>query len=123
MSKRVSISAPLIGLVAMLAFVGVAANASAGIDTLPETVAAALGISEDAGKMMVGVMIMVSVGLCLALADANVIVDAIVLIAVLGLLVLIGWLYAWLLVVVIILIIAMFARDPMAEWFSRSAGS
>lgn len=122
MSMKANIRVPLIGLVVMFVFVGVAANASASLDDFPETVANALGISEAAGKMLVGVMIMVSVGLCLALADANVIVDAIVLIAVLGLLVLIGWFYEWLLLVIVILIIAMFARDPMAEWFSKSGG-
>lgn len=122
MSKKANISAPLIALMAIFVFVGVAANASAGIDDFPETVANALGISADAGKMLVGVMILVSVGLCLALADANVIVDGVVLIALIALLVLIGWFYEWLLVVAVILIIAMFARDPMSEWFSRSSG-
>lgn len=108
---------------AMFVFVGVAANASAeGIDTLPETVASALGISESAGKMLVGSMILMSAALCLALAGANVIVDAAVLITILGVLVLIDWFYPWILLVIVILIIAMFARDPMAEWFSRSSG-
>jgi len=119
---KANIRLSMIGLIAMLAFVGVAANASASIDTFPETVANALGINEDAGKMLVGVMILVSVALCLALADANIIVDGAVLIAVLGLLVLIGWFYEWLLVVIVLLILAMFARDPMAEWFSKSGG-
>lgn len=111
-------------LMAMFVFVGLAANTSAsGLDTLPETVASALQISEDAAKMLVGTMILMSAGLCLAIAGANVIVDAIVMIVVVALLVLLGWFYAWTLIVIVILIIAMFARDPMAQWFSRSGGA
>ena len=121
MKARVSVS--LLALVAMLAFVGVAANASAGMDALPERIASALDISEDSAKMMLGVAILVSAGLAMAVADAPVIAVAAVMIAVLGFLVLIDWMYEWLLVVIVILIIAMFARDPMAQWFSKSGGA
>jgi len=119
MRGRVSITA----LMAMFVFVGVAANASAsGIDSLPETVASALEISESAAKMLIGSMILMSAALCLAIAGANVIVDGAVLIAILGVLVLIGWFYQWTLVVIVIFIIAMFARDPMSEWFNNRGG-
>lgn len=120
MTARVSVS--LIALAAMLAFVGTAANASAGIDSLPERIASALEISEDSAKMLLGVAILVSAGLCMAVANAPLIATAAVMIAVLGFLVLIGWMYEWLLLVIVIMVIAMFARDPMAEWFSKSGG-
>ena len=110
-------------LICIFTFVTVAANASAaGLDTIPETMASALQISEDAAKMLLGTCILMSAGLCLAIADANVIVDAIVLIAILSLLVLLNWFYEWTLLIVVILVIAMFARDPMAEWFKGSGG-
>ena len=112
----------LLTLVAMLAFVGVAANASAGMDALPERIASALDISEDSAKMLLGVAILVSAGLCMAVANAPVIATAAVMIAVLGFLVLIDWMYEWLLIVIVILIIAMFSRDPMAQWFAKSGG-
>ena len=120
MTARVSVS--LLALAAVLAFVGVAANASAGIDSLPERIAGALEISEDSAKMLLGTAILVSAGLAMSIADAPLIAVAAVMIAVLGVLVLIDWMYEWLLIVIIIFIIAMFARDPMAEWFSRSSG-
>ena len=110
-------------LICIFTFVTVAANASAaGLDTVPETMASALQISEDAAKMLLGTCILMSAGLCLAIADANVIVDAIILIAVVALLVLLNWFYEWTLLIIVILVIAMFARDPMAEWFSKSGG-
>ena len=119
MKAKVSITM----LIAIFVFVGVAANASAsGLDSLPQAMANALEISESAAKMLIGTMILMSAGLCLAIADANVIVDATVMIAIVALLVLIGWFYQWTLVVIVILIIAMFARDPMSEWFNKSGG-
>ena len=120
MTARVSVS--LLALAAMLAFVGVAANASAGIDALPERIASALEISEDSAKMLLGTAILVSAGLCMAIADAPVIAIAAVMIAVLGFLVLIDWMYEWLLIVIVVMIVAMFARDPMAKWFAGSGG-
>ena len=122
MRVKARASLGLLALVAMLAFVGVAANASAGMDALPERIASALDISEDSAKMLLGVAILVSAGLCMAVANAPVIATAAVMIAVLGFLVLIDWMYEWLLIVIVILIIAMFSRDPMAQWFAKSGG-
>ena len=123
MQIRARVSVSLLALAAVLAFVGVAANASAGLDDLPIRIASALEISEDSAKMLLGITILVSAGLCMAIADAPIIATAAVMISVLGFLVLIDWMYEWLLVVIVVLIIAMFARDPMAEWFSRSGGA
>ena len=120
MQMKARASLGLLALVAMLAFVGVAANASAGMDALPERIASALDISEDSAKMLIGVAILVSAGMCMAIADAPIIATAAVMIAVLGFLVLIDWMYEWLLIVIVVLIIAMFARDPMSQWFTRS---
>lgn len=120
MIAKVSVS--ILALAAMLAFVGVAANASAGMDALPERIASALEISEDSAKMLLGTAILVSAGLALAIADAPVIAVGAIMISVLGVLVLIDWMYEWLLIVVVVFIIAMFARDPMAQWFTRSGG-
>ncbi len=115
-------SVPFLALIGLLAIVGVAANASAGLDTLPETIASALEISEDTAKMLLGTAILLSAGLCMAVADANIITVGAVMIAVLGVLVLFDWIYEWVLIVVVIFIIAMFARSPMSNWFSKSAG-
>ena len=121
--SKIARNSSILMLIGIFALVTVASNASAaGIDTIPETMASALQISEDAAKMLIGTMILMSAGLCLAIADANVIVDAIVMLAILSLLVLINWFYEWTLLVVVILVIAMFARDPMAEWFAGRSG-
>jgi len=122
LAKTAIASIPFLALIALLAIVGVAANASAGLDTLPENVASALGITEDMAKMLLGTAILMSAGLCMAVADANIITIGVVMIAVLGILVLFDWVYEWVLIVVVIFIIAMFARDPMSSWFNRSAG-
>lgn len=110
-------------LACIFTFVAVTANTSAsGLDVVPEAVANALEISESAAKMLIGTMILMSAGLCLAIAGANVIVDAIVMVAIVSMLVLFGWFYQWTLIVIVILIIAMFARDPMSEWFGGRRG-
>jgi len=122
LAKMAIASIPFLALLALLAIVGVAANASAGLDTLPETLASALEISEDSAKMLLGTAILMSAGLCLAVTNANIITVGVVMLAVLGVLVLFDWVYEWVLIVVVIFIIAMFARDPMSNWFSRSSG-
>jgi len=114
---------PFLALVAMLAFVGVAANASAGLDALPERIASALEINEDTAKMLLGVAILMSAGLCMAVMRANTILTGIVMIAVLGLLVLFDWVYEWVLIAAIIFVIAMFARSPMSDWLNSGSGS
>lgn len=119
-----SIRFGLVSLTALCAFVGMAATASAGvIDDIPAGLADSLGITVLAAEFLLSSGVLLAVGLALAmLKGSNMALTVIVMLAFLGMLTAIGWLEAWLIVMVALVIALMFGaklRDWGASTFSK----
>lgn len=84
---------------------------------LPDLVNSVLGLSpgDVTGGLVMSIGIITMIGLVLAVTKVGLIGIAVVLIAVVALLTAIGWLPIYLMVVVILIVAALFAKQ-MADW-------
>jgi len=106
---------PLIAL-GLLLFIG-SASASAGtISDIPDAVADSLGISVVAAEMVLTAAILLSAGMALAmLKGSNTALIVIVELGLLGMLTAIGWVDAWL-IVMVALILALIFGASLRDW-------
>ena len=99
----------LMGLVGVLAF-GTMAASAAGLTDLPGQFGAVLGVSADAGGILLSASVMVAVGLVMAVAKQPLVPTIIILVAVMCALTAIGWIEYWLIVLTAIVFAAMFGK-------------
>ena len=104
-----------------LMFIGMA---SAGpVDDIPNGVSDALGVSTQIAGLILSCGVLVSLALVISMSgkNTNMIATAAVMLAAIGTLTAIGWLYSWLIIVLIVVLALMFG-GVMRDWASEKAG-
>lgn len=108
-----------------LAFAGIAAQASAGpLEDVPAGLADALDVSTDTAKLILSLGIIISASLVIAVVsgkNANPFLSIVVIIGLVGLLVSIGWIDAWLLMLIVIIVALMFSTK-IRDWVVSAKG-
>lgn len=98
--------------------------ASAGVvDDIPNGVSDALGVSTQIAGLILSCGVLVSLALVISMSGKkpNMIATAAVMLAAIGTLTAIGWLYSWLIIVLIVVIALMFG-GVMRDWVSEKSG-
>lgn len=100
----------------LFVFVGSMVASAGIINDAPESLADSLGVTTIAAEYILSAAVLLSVGLALALfKGSNMAATVIVLLAFIGMLTAIGWLDAWLLIMVALIIALMFGSQ-LREW-------
>lgn len=106
----------LVVLMALFGVVFTAGTASASIfEDLADNLALKLDTSSGVAGAILGTGVLIAIGFALAMLDLDMLGISIVLLAVVGVLILIGWMYAWLLILAGLLVAYMIAdkvRNP-----------
>jgi uncharacterized membrane protein YeiH len=99
-------------------------GASAGVvDDIPNGVSDALGVSTQIAGLILSCGVLVSLALVISMSGKkpNMIASAAVMLAAIGTLTAIGWLYSWLIIVMIVVLALMFG-GVMKDWVSEKSG-
>ena len=114
-----------VGLIAigMMLFIGTAQASAGAVEDIPSALASALGTSIVAAELILSAALLMAAGLTLSvMRKSNTATIIIVELALIGMLTAIGWLDAWLLVMVA-LVIALIFGSKIRDWgestFSR----
>ena len=112
----------MLGLFGLFVMISIAGTSSASFFTEVQSgMADKLEVTEGIAGMILGGASILAVGLAMSLLKADILATAIVLIAVIGILVGVGWLDAWFLILIAFLVAVMLAsrfKNP----FGGSAG-
>ena len=100
----------MLALVVLGAFLSIAGYSSANIfEDVATNLALKLDITEGMAGVIMGTGVLLAIGFALAKLELDPLGIAIVLLAVIGMLVIVGWLYVWLLIVAALLVAIMVA--------------
>lgn len=97
-------------LVLLGSFLSIAGYSSANIfEDIATNLALKLDVTEGMAGVILGTGVLVAVGFALAKLELDSLGIAIVLLAIIGMLVIVGWLYVWLLIIAALLVAIMVA--------------
>jgi len=112
--SRVLVSV-VFGLMVLLG-IGTLSAQAIDINDIPTSFADAVGISQTAAELVISAMILLSIGIALSMfKGSNMALTVIIMIAMVGMLTAIGWLDAWLLVMIVLVIALMFGQK-LRDW-------
>jgi len=112
----------VLAIMSILVFGSMGAEASV-IDDIPDAVNDSVFDGENLfmAKLLIATAIMVSVGFAMAAARMDLTPIVIILFAVMGLLVALGWMEYWIMLIGVLVVVAMFGTK-MADWLGSRGG-